>query len=82
MLIFHRFKDLKQADDFAICVRDTFGRASRIFNSQEESDKFDPFPFELSPPIVLIERDGDDGLELEPKIEKLVEEFNGSFAGT
>lgn len=79
MLIFHKFPNRECADAFAIAVRDSFGCTTRFFDSQEESDKFDPFPFELTSPIVLVER-GD--LELELKIESLVTQFNGEFAGT
>jgi hypothetical protein len=83
MLIFHEFPDAKQADDFALHVRDTFGRTTIVCESQEMSNKYDTFPFELKPPIVLVQRDElDKGPQLEPQIEKLVEEFNGRFAGT
>jgi hypothetical protein len=41
----------------------------------------DPFPFYLSPPIVLVER-LEIGDELEDEIENLVQEFGGTLAGT
>jgi hypothetical protein len=82
MLIFDQFPTRKRAEDFAGHLRDTFGRATRVCDSQEESNKHDPFPFELQPPIVLVERDVEIGSKLESKIERLVAQFDGAFAGT
>ena len=85
MLIFDNFKNLEVADDFAIHVRDSFGRAARVCSSRDEFDKHELFPFELQPPMVLVERDKTDcdpSSKLESKIEALVEEFEGRFAGT
>lgn len=82
MLIFDRFPDHKHADAFAIAVRDTFRRSTQVFDSQKKSNAVDPFPFELQPPIVLVERDSPDGEQLERQIEKYVLEFNSVFAGT
>ena len=48
----------------------------------------DPFPYKLDPPVVHIDRPGDDHLEVEDilKIEEAVEAevraFGGTFAGT
>jgi hypothetical protein len=42
-------------------------------------DRVDPFPYELTPPIVLVPRDE---LERETLLEQLVEAFGGRFAGT
>jgi hypothetical protein len=85
MLIFDNFPNHAVADDFAMHVRDSFGRATRVCNSRNEFDKHELFPFELQPPMVLVERDKidcDPSSELESKIEALVEEFEGRFAGT
>jgi hypothetical protein len=85
MLIFHKFANHQSADSFAVDVRDTFGRATRVCDSREEFNKHELFPFALQPPIVLVERDNiddDQSPKLEPKIEALVGEFGGHFAGT
>ncbi len=83
MLIFDSFKTREGADAFATHVRDRFGRATRLCDTQEEADKYDPFPFPLTGPIVLVERDDDNGgPQLERDIEASVGEFCGQFAGT
>ena len=83
MLIFDTFPNHEQADAFAIHVRDTFGRATRVCASQEESDRHDPFPFLLQPPIVLVQRDESErGPQLESEIQRSVTQFHGKFAGT
>lgn len=79
MLIFDQFTDSDQADQFAIRVRDTYGLTTRVCNSREAFDKCEIFPFELQPPIVLVERCDD---KLESEIESMVDEFHGKFAGT
>lgn len=56
MLIFHRFKSRESAERFAITVKNTFNLGATIHASQEESNQIDPFPFQLEPPIVLVER--------------------------
>lgn len=53
MLIFHRFESVHVARNFMIRV---LPAASRLYMSQEESNKVDPFPYVLTPPIVLVER--------------------------
>ena len=83
MLIFDKFPDQKHADAFAVHVRDTFLRATRVCDSQEKSNQYDLFPFLLQPPIVLVERDsGKRGCLLESQIEEAVKQFGGEFAGT
>ena len=72
MLIFDSFPSRSKADAFANAVD-----ASRVCASQMESDSYDPFPFLLRPPIVLVER-GDN----EEEVIRKVEEFGGVFAGT
>lgn len=77
MLIFDSFPSKAQAKKFASSVANSFQLASSVHNSQESSDEEDPFPSELSPPIVLVERGNKD-----KEIIELVSEFGGSFAGT
>ncbi len=84
MLIFDKFPSEKHADKFALFARDIFNRETRVFLNQDEADKYDPFPFELVPPIVIVERERD--VERRGKDEKLLEvlvvKFNGVFEGT
>ena len=80
MLIFDSFASVKRANEFARHVERTFGRKALVFESQADSDKFDPFPFELFPPIVLVERD--DHYSGEKPIEASVVQFGGVWAGT
>jgi hypothetical protein len=81
MLIFDRFSTREMAEEFAKAVTEQYNRSATVYNSQEESDEVDPFPFQLSPPIVLVER-LEIGDELEDEIEDLVQGFGGEFAGT
>lgn len=81
MLIFDNFSSMENARAFAMYVRDEFNRGTRVCNSQEESNQYDPFPFLLHPPIVLVQRDHGSG-SVEDKIETMVNHFSGEFAGT
>lgn len=80
MMIFDRFPDNKRAINFMRCVERSYGRKAQLFHSQEESNKVDPFPFQLIAPIVLVERRDDCSGEAE--ITKLVANYGGEFAGT
>ena len=80
MLIFDSFASMERASEFARHVEATFGHEALVFDSQEESDEVDPFPFQLFPPIVLVERDG--SYSDEEAIETSVLQFGGKFAGT
>lgn len=79
MLIFHRFSSTDKAKEFANQVRREHNLNTVVCSSQEESDEHDIFPFQLTPPIVLVHRASE---ELEHEIEQLVERFDGEFAGT
>lgn len=80
MLIFDHFPDRLQAVGFASHVRATTGRDARVYNSQDESNAVDPYPFVLVPPIVLVSRVGK--WSDEEYIELAVTRFGGEFAGT
>lgn len=79
MLVLDSFPSYEQANAFASMVRKKFGLRITVCDSQIESDMVDPFPFELTPPIVLVERT--EG-EVEDAIERSVGKFHGRFAGT
>lgn len=91
MLIFDRFPSREQATAFARSVRES-GLQASVYDSQEISNRVDPFPFKLDPPIVLIERpplavdateqDFDARSDREEKLRSLVSRFGGHFAGT
>jgi hypothetical protein len=79
MLIFDSFPSKEQAQAFADACQSRYGRKAQVFDSVNASDEVDPFPFELRPPIVHVERDT---LEVEEGIQSLVNQFGGDFAGT
>lgn len=79
MLIFDSFPSVLKAETFADHVRMKHGLSANVYDSQEQSDDVDPFPFELVAPIVLIERTED---KKEKEVALLVIAFDGKFAGT
>ncbi len=81
MLIFDKFVTARRAKPFAADVAKQFQREAVVCDSQDESDKHDPFPFVLSPPIVLVQRDYDTYAN-EPEIRRLAAKHGGCFAGT
>lgn len=85
-MIFDGFPTRADAEAFASHVKEEFGREATVHDSQEESDEEDEFPFELTPPIVLVDRRYSSKGRLrsngEGRIERRVEKFNGRFAGT
>jgi len=80
MLIFDSFPDRQAAEDFATHLQNEEKLGSSIYDSQDESNKVDPFPFELKPPIVLVSRLGWTKDEL--RVQRSVLKFKGRFAGT
>lgn len=78
MLIFDRFPSYSTAAMFAAAVQKRHGLSAKVYDSQEASNKADPFPCELQPPIVLVERSDDD----EEGVINLAATFGGEFAGT
>lgn len=81
MLIYDSFPSRAKAEAFAKRTALEFGRETHICDSQEQSDKIDPFPFALYPPIVLVERDYD-AFSHERMIDTKAAKFGGKFAGT
>jgi hypothetical protein len=87
-LIFHKFESFELAEAFAADVRREFRREAEVYKTQDESNKADPFPFVLEPPIVLVERASDysTGVEEiwanEREVITLAEKLDAEFAGT
>jgi hypothetical protein len=81
MLICDGFGSRERAEEFAVAVMEKYNRAATVYDTQEQSNVVDPFPFQLSPPIVLVERLAI-GDELEPDIEDMVHSFGGDYVGT
>jgi hypothetical protein len=94
-MIFDNFPTREQADNFAAEIKQRFFCRVDVFGSQEDMETpapaafggnrdskllWDVFPFQLTAPIVLVDRDGDYTQELQ--IEKAVVLFGGTFAGT
>lgn len=82
-LIFDGFSSREQAEKFVEFVKNTYALKGDVFDSHEEMqtptpDKLsDVFPFDLEPPIVLVERG-----ETDSEVVQSVSQFGGSFAGT
>lgn len=81
MMIFDQFASREQADAFAARVVTQFGRDAVVFPDVESANQHDPFPFELHPPIVHVDRDYETYAH-ESEIRELVAGFGGVFAGT
>lgn len=79
-LIFDKFSAKDDARSFAEFVKDNYDLDTTIFDSQIESDRADPFPYKLEPPIVHVPRLDD--LDKEQSIIDSVEQFGGTWAGT
>jgi hypothetical protein len=81
-MLFDKFPDRDKANKFARWVKETYGLDADVCKNQEESDEYDCFPFELIPPIVVVDRPEKNSLRIERCIEKTAEKFGGEFAGT
>jgi hypothetical protein len=79
-LIFDHFKTLKRAEEFAQVVRGRYGLDAQVFDSDEEAQEHDPFPWRQEPPVVHVDRSDD--LDVELEIEELVRDYGGEHAGT
>jgi hypothetical protein len=84
-LIFDSFPSTEKADAFVSVVKERYGLDGAVYSSQEASQDqpqliWDPFPWGLDPPIVLIERH--ESVQKERAIETAVEPFGGTFVGT
>lgn len=79
MLIFHKFPSREHADAFARSVSERVKFSASVYATQDESNAVDPFPYDLTPPIVLVGR-GDFGIE--EAIRARVQDFGGKSAGT
>lgn len=80
MLIFDRFPTLAAAEAFAERVAGDYDRLEAfVYEHEQEAFSADPFPFELTPPIVHVDRAG---VEAELALEQLVELYGGCLAGS
>jgi hypothetical protein len=82
MLIFDEFPSVARAQAFVASVEEHFGLDGTVCVSQQESNRIDPFPFELVPPIALIERPDLERPDNETRVTAAVAPFGGRFAGT
>jgi len=80
MMIFDQFPSRDEAEQFAAHVKRRDKRSARVFDSQDDSNRVDPFPYRLEAPIVLVERNED--LSGEKKFHRVVLRFGGRFSGT
>ncbi len=76
-LIFDKFPTEAKANEFADKVRETFKVEAIVFMDEDKAQQHDPFPFELTLPIVHVGR----GVQ-ERRIQDLVTTYGGEFAGT
>lgn len=83
MLIFDGFKTFAGATRFAEAATALSGLGSVVCRTQEEFDKHEVFPFQLSFPVALVDRaDLTAPDEKETAVVDLVPSFGGQFAGT
>jgi hypothetical protein len=92
MIIFDSFPSRENAEKFASAVSARFNRQTHVCDSKKEADAVDPHPFNLFPPIVMVERlwpwegatqdDCDKDLQIEREIEESVTQFCGEYVGT
>lgn len=80
MMIFDCFPTLANAEAFALAAQDENGDPPIICLNQEDFDKHEVFPWEIEFPAVLVPRLDD--MMAESRLEGLVGEFGGEFAGT
>jgi hypothetical protein len=83
MYIFDSFPDRLSADCFASDARCCGPWHAQSMAFDERRDDVDPFPYQLTPPVVYVDRpaDAEDG-ELEKVLTQLAEGRGGRFAGT
>jgi len=79
-LIFDRFKTRQRALDFKAQVKRSYGLGGQLFSTAQAAQQRDPFPGELVPMIIHIDRCND--LAIEQKIQEMAPRFGGSFVGT
>jgi hypothetical protein len=80
MLIFDSFPTRTAAILFAAAAATEHELDVAVYLSNAAAQAADPFPHELHPPVVHVERDDDHRVEL--AVEHLVEAFGGVFRGT
>jgi len=79
-LIFDNFTSLANAAAFAGEAKTRFGRDAAIYTNADEAAEAGFFPFVLTAPVVLVDRDED--YADEDTLRTLVKNFQGEFAGT
>lgn len=84
--IFHKFATTQDAQEFKCRVDKSLGLPVLWFDTQEEADAHDPFPFELTPPILHVWRSGvldpAEHVNDEFVLEIMAQECHGEYAGT
>ena len=73
------FADIKKAREFAAAVKQRYGLDGQVFDDADEAHEHDYFPWVQVPPIVHIDRAS---LETETEVERLVNQYGGTFLGT
>ena len=78
-MIFDGFPTRANAEAFLKSIELRFELKGAVHETQKASDAADPFPYELHPPIVHIDRAE---MWTEKQVEQAVSDFGGTFAGT
>jgi hypothetical protein len=85
-LIFDSFPTMERAHAFQAEVKKRFNLDGQVFADAAEAFDHDPFPYEMKPPVVHIDRPGlrttAIPFTIEQHIERLVEDYGGIFLGT
>jgi hypothetical protein len=82
MMIFDGFPIEAKAHEFAEHVKNVFGREAIVCLTEEEAREHDLFPFDINPPVVMVDRDGTNFGPEKDIIEAARLLFGGEFAGT
>jgi hypothetical protein len=82
MLIYDSFPIESKAREFAAHILATTGREVIVCLTEEEAREHDLFPFNVTPPIVMVGRDRNDYDGEKHITEIAISVYGGEFAGT
>jgi hypothetical protein len=90
-LIFDSFGSMESAGASTKAVRERYGIGAQVLMTEEDAQALDPFPGELHPPVVHVDRERGRSIfapgepldaDEEDLVVGLVQDFGGTYAGT
>lgn len=78
--IFDDFPSRAKADSFAVHIEQSTGRSAEVYD--ERRDDLDPFPYELTPPVVYVDRHDVEPDGTDDVLTDAASRFGGRYAGT